>query len=149
MAQRDPEGVRVSAEKERLVKVILVVRDGLAQAVDGLNEVLREIEPTAFREAGTEQPDVTEDIPRIDLADLEAAGWTSYATKNPAKEGEAGWIKNPAHFTSFEPPQVIFELVKALTKAKGNRLTLGAMTYFFSGEKKFVSRQPAKREKAR
>jgi len=122
-------------------RVIIALRNGLTQIVEELNEVLAEMAPPEATSATG--------IPKIDLGELEAAGWTSYATKEAAKEGEAGWIKNPAHFTTFEAPQVIYELVKALNKAKGHRLQLGVMTYFFSGEKKFISRQPAKQEKAR
>lgn len=121
--------------------MILALRNGFAQIVEELNEVLSTMAP----------PEVTSatGIPKIELADLEAAGWTSYATKEPAKEGEAGWIKNPAHFTTFEAPPVIFELVKAMEKVKGHRVQLGAMTYFYSGEKKFITRQPAKKESAK
>ena len=123
------------------VRVILALRDGLKQILDELNKILDEMAPPETRSATG--------IPKIDIADLNAAGWTSYDTKKPAKEGEAAWIKNPAHFTSFEAPQVIFELVKAMTRSKGERLVLGDMEYFFSGEKKFLSRRPAKQEKAR
>ena len=117
------------------------LRNAYEQIVKDLNEILAEMAP----------PEVTSatGIPKIDLADLDEAGWTSYKTKQPAKPGEAAWIKNPAHFTTFEAPQVIYELVKGLTQAKGNRLQLGNCTYFFSGEKKFVTRQPVKTEKAR
>ena len=129
------------AEKDRLVKVILVVRDSLASAVEGLNEILREIEPSAFREPGR--------VPNIDLADLDAASWTSYQTKGPAEPGTAAWIKNPAYFTSFEAPECVLELIKALARTKNKRLKLGDMEYFFSGEEKFLSRRPAKKEGAK
>ena len=123
------------------VRVVLALRDGLQQIVDELNKILDELAPPETRSALG--------IPKIDIADLNAAGWTDYQTKAAAEPGTAAWIKNPAHFTSYEPPQVVFELVKAMTKAKGERLVLGDMEYFFSGEKKFLSRRPAKKEKAR
>lgn len=123
------------------VRVIVALRNGFAQIADDLTKILEEMAPPETRSALG--------IPKIDIADLNAADWTSYATKKEAKDGEAGWLKNPAHFTSYEPPQVVFELVKALTKSKGHRLVLGDMEYFFSGEKKFLSRRPAKKESAK
>ena len=129
------------AKKDRLVKVVLAVRNGLTQTVQQLNEILEELAPP-----GTGAPG---DIPEIDLAELEAAGWTSYQTKEAVQPGDAGWVKHPAHFTSYEAPPVILELVKALDRTKNKRLQLGDMEYFFSGEGKFLSRRPAKRESAK
>ena len=123
------------------VKVVLALRNGLQQIVDELNKILEELAPP-----GTGTPG---DIPRIDLAELEAAGWTSYQTKQAAQPGEAGWIKNPVHFTSYEAPPVILELIKAMARIKPKRLQLGDMEYFFSGEGKFLSRRPAKKESAK
>ena len=123
------------------VRVILALRDGLQQTLDELNKILEELAPP-----GTGTPG---DIPHIDLADLDAAGWTSYKTKNPAQPGEPAWIKNPVHFTSYEAPPVILELIKAMARVKPQRLQLGDMEYFFSGEGKFLSRRPAKKESAK
>lgn len=128
-------------EKDRLVKVILALRGGLTQIVEELNKVLNELAPPETRSALG--------IPKIDLADLATARWITYKTKQPAEVNEAAWIKNPAYFTDFEAPPVILELVKALHKTEKKRLQLGDMEYFFSGEDKFVSRRPAKTEKAR
>lgn len=131
--------------ENRQLAVILALRNGYALIVQELNKVLGEMAPPG---AGG-PPAVSEDVPEIDLGELATAGWTSYKTKQPAEASEPAWIKNPAHFTTFEPPQVIYELVKALEASKGHRLQLGDMEYFYSGEKKFLSRRPAKQEKAR
>lgn len=123
------------ATDDRLVKVILAVRNGLTQIVEQLNTVLEEM--------GSSEPW----IPNIDLAELDAAPWTTYRTKTPAKPGSAAWIKNPVHFTQFEAPSVVLELVKALQHTPEKKLTLGDMEYFFSGEEKFISRRPVKVKK--
>ena len=129
------------AEKDRLARVILALRSGLTQIVEELNKVLDELAPPETRSALG--------IPKIDLADLATAGWTTYHTKQPAEVSEAAWLKNPAYFTDFEAPPVVLELVKALKKTEKKRLKLGDMEYFFSGEEKFLSRRPAKKEKAK
>lgn len=88
-------------------------------------------------------------IPNIDIAELDACEWQTYK-KEPAKPGQAAWIKNPAYFTQFEAPPVLLELVEALKRTKDEKLVLGDMTYSFSGKgdmkDAFVSRKPAKRE---
>lgn len=78
-------------------------------------------------------------IPELDLAKLEELPWTNYKTKEPAKEGEAGWI-----FSNTEGAE---ELVKALEKT-GGKLELGPYEYRFSGEdNRFISRRPLKVKK--
>jgi hypothetical protein len=75
-----------------------------------------------------------EQIPQIDLAELEELPWTSFQTKQPAKPGEAGWI-----FTNTEGAE---ELAKAL-EAKEGKLELAEYIFRFSGnQKQFVSRSP-------
>jgi hypothetical protein len=76
-------------------------------------------------------------VPKLDLAELERLPWTAYKTKEPAKEGEAGWI--------FANTNGAEELVKAMQKCEG-KLELGAYEYRFSGkEKNFITRKPVKK----
>jgi hypothetical protein len=77
------------------------------------------------------------EIPKIDMAELDVLPWTTYKTKEPAKEGEAGWI--------FSNTKGAEELVKAMQKSEG-KLELGAYEYRFSGkEKQFITRKPVKK----
>jgi len=77
------------------------------------------------------------EIPKLDLAELDQLPWTTYKTKEPAKEGEAGWI--------FANTKGAEELVKAMQKCEG-KLELGAYEYRFSGkEKNFITRKPVKK----
>jgi len=77
------------------------------------------------------------EVPKLDLTELDKLPWTAYKTKEPAKEGEAGWI-----FTNTEGAE---ELVKAMEKYEG-KLELGAYEYRFSGkEKQFIARKPVKK----
>jgi hypothetical protein len=77
------------------------------------------------------------EVPKLDLAELDQLPWTAYKTKEPAKEGEAGWI-----FANTEGAE---ELVKAMQKCEG-KLELGAYEYRFSGkEKQFIARKPVKK----
>lgn len=123
-------------EEDKLIKVILALREGLTLIVEQLNEVLATYAPEMGPERG---------IPKIDLGDLDAAPWLTYHTKVRAEPGTAAWMKNPTHFTQFEAPPVIHELVKAIKRSPGERLQLGAMEYGFSGERKFLSRRPVKK----
>lgn len=93
-------------------------------------------------------PDVNVgDIPQIDLATLEEAGWQTFQ-KKPCMPGEAGWVKNPVEFTSWhDPPQILLALVKAIHKTSDKKLVLGNLEYFLS--KKFINRKPVKRESAK
>jgi hypothetical protein len=78
-----------------------------------------------------------EEVPKLDLAELDQLPWTTYKTKEPAKEGEAGWI--------FANTKGAEELVKAMQKCEG-KLELGAYEYRFSGkEKQFITRKPVKK----
>jgi hypothetical protein len=80
-----------------------------------------------------------EQIPQIDLAELEELPWTSFQTKQSAKRGEAGWI-----FSNTEGAE---ELVKAL-EAKEGKLELAEYIFRFSGDQKqFISRSPVKTKK--
>jgi hypothetical protein len=80
-----------------------------------------------------------EQIPHIDLAQLEELPWTSFQTKQPAKPGEAGWI-----FSNTEGAE---ELVKAL-EAKEGKLELAEYIFRFSGpDNRFISRSPVKTKK--
>jgi len=94
-----------------------------------------------------EGPIPLNDIPDLDLAELETAGWQTYQ-KNPCKPGQAGWVKNPVEFTSWkDPPQVLLRLVKAIHKTPEKELVLGDMVYFLKS--KFINRKPIKQESAR
>jgi len=87
------------------------------------------------------------DIPDLDIAEIQDAGWLTYQ-KNPCGPGQAGWVKNPVEFTSWkDPPQVLLRLVKAIHKTPDKRLVLGDMEYYLN--KKFINRSPVKRESAR
>lgn len=44
-----------------------------------------------------------ENIPRVDIAELNDCGWQTFK-KEPAKPGQAAWIRNPVQFTSWENP---------------------------------------------
>ncbi|GAI94359.1 unnamed protein product, partial [marine sediment metagenome] len=44
-------------------------------------------------------------------------------------------------------PAIVTELLAALKRCTTKRLPLGDMEYFLSGEGKFISRNPAKKEK--
>ncbi|MEM2093569.1 MAG: hypothetical protein QXE16_04725 [Candidatus Bathyarchaeia archaeon] len=77
------------------------------------------------------------EIPKLDLAELDGLPWTAYKTKEPAKEGEAGWI--------FANTKGAEELVKAMQRSEG-KLALGLYEYRFSGkEKQFITRKPVKK----
>jgi len=77
------------------------------------------------------------EVPKLDLAELDKLPWTAYKTKEPAKEGEAGWI--------FANTKGAEELVKAMQKCEG-KLELGAYEYRFSGKDgQFIARKPVKK----
>jgi len=83
------------------------------------------------------EPKPEAEIPKLDLAELDGLPWTTYKTKEPAKEGEAGWI--------FANTKGAEELAKAMQKSEG-KLELGACEYRFSGkEKQFITRKPVKK----
>ncbi len=76
-------------------------------------------------------------IPKLDLAELDELPWTAYKTKEPAKEGEAGWI--------FANTKGAEELAKAIEKSEG-KLELGVYEYRFSGkDRQFIARKPVKK----
>jgi hypothetical protein len=94
-----------------------------------------------------------EDIPHIDIGELNECEWQTYK-KEPAKLGQAAWIKNPVEFTSWkDAPNVLMQLSKAISRSPDGKLVLGDMEYAFSGkgemEKHFISRTPVKTESAR
>lgn len=118
--------------------------------VEGLQTILeriQEIEKT-YQEAPREVKAGIE-IPRIDLGDVEGLPWTKWqkdaqGNRVPSKQGEPGWIKNPAYFTSLEAPPVQLELVKAIKRA-GGKLELGEYLFQFSGKNDmFITRRPRK-----
>lgn len=126
------------AESDRLVKLILAIRDGLTTVVEQLNDILKEMAPEA-------------DNPNIDLADVAQLPWTSYKTKQPCTSpSEPGWIWNdPSRLSNEAQRYVCDELIKII-EAKG-KLQLGDMVFKFSGPKDdpkmFISRRPAKKSK--
>jgi len=124
--------------EDKLVRVILAVRDGLSQIVEQLNGVLKEIAP----ETG---------IPKVDLAEIAELPWISYKTKQPcASASEPGWIFNDPSKLSKETQRYVFdELVKTIEGA-GGKIQLGDMLFTFSGppddKKMFISRRPASKK---
>lgn len=81
------------------------------------------------------------EIPKLDIAEINALPWVSYKTKQAVSSSEeAGWI--------FSNSKGAEELVKAIRKAKGGKLELGTMLYQFSGDNnQFISRRPVKQKK--
>ena len=112
---------------EPLLTVILTVRDGLTQIVEGLNQVLERYAPETK-------------IPQVDLGELEQLPWVAYKTKEPAAKGQAAWI-----FTNTKGAE---ELVKGLRAAADHTLDLGEYTFQLQGKDlAFISRRPRKVEK--
>lgn len=124
--------------------------DAIIEGLQSILQHVQEIERT-YHEAPREAQAEIEAISRIDLEELEKLPWTQWkkdaqGNRIPAKQGEPGWLKNPAYFTSLEAPPVQLDLVKAIKKA-GGRLELGEYVFQFSGDNNmFVTRRP-KREK--
>lgn len=129
---------------EKVKAQIRAIKEGLMAIATKLEELDK-----CYGELPAEVKAEIESIPRIDLADLEELPWMKWekdeqGNRVPAGPGEAGWIKNPAYFTSLEAPPVQLELVKALTKA-GGKLELGEYKFTFSGsDKQFMARRPIK-----
>lgn len=127
--------------KERRIAVLATMKDLVA---------LVQIEAAVAPGGGAYPPEAKSalGIPKIDLGELDAAPWLTFQTKEPAKPGRAAWMKNPVHFTSFDAPPVILELVNALKKSPDGKLVLGDMIYSFSGKgdvkDHFISRKPVK-----
>ena len=95
------------------------------------------------------EPPVTHvDVPDIDIAELDKCPWTTYQDKQPAKPGQAAWVRNPGLTNWKDAPAVLFTLVNALNMASDHKLVLGEMEYAFSGKDDvkdhFVSRKPVK-----
>ena len=125
-------------QQDRRITLLATMKDMIA-----LMQIEAAVPPPSF------PPEVmsAQGIPKIDLGELDAAPWLTYQTKEPAKPGKAAWMKNPVHFTEFEAPPVVLELVEALKHTPKERLQLGDVEYFFSGEGKFISRRPVKVKK--
>jgi hypothetical protein len=92
-------------------------------------------------------------IPQVDIDELNACEWLTFK-KEPAKPGQAAWVKNPIEFTNWaNPPNVLLQLAKALKRNPDEKLVLGDMEYSFSGKgdmaKHFISRKPVKTETAK
>jgi hypothetical protein len=91
-------------------------------------------------------------IPRLDLAQLEELPWTKYKTRERAKPGDAGWIKNPEFFKDVkeEPARSLaIDLAKTI-KAGGGKLQLGEYEFSLSGENdRFIGRRPVKQGKTK
>jgi len=130
----------MTAEESPGLRLVIALRNAAVMIAEECNAILAEQGPPEIVSATG--------IPRIDLAELDAAPWLTYKTKQPADPGTPAWIYNPAFFEKVELPQVIIELQKALNKSDTKSLQLGDMEYFFSGEGKFIGRRPAKKEKA-
>ena len=139
----------MSKDKQLIARVVTILRNNLAQTLQELNDVLDQFAPPEARAKKKPATPKPGDIPQIDIAELEEADWVSYKTKAPAKPGEAAWLKNPEHFTSYQAPPVVLELLAAIKRAGTKRLLIGDMEYFLSGQGKFISRRPAKKESAK
>lgn len=92
-------------------------------------------------------------IPQVDIDELNACEWLTFK-KEPAKPGQAAWVKNPIEFTNWaNPPNVLLQLAKALKRGPDEKLVLGDMEYSFSGKgdmkNHFISRRPVKTETAK
>jgi len=124
-------------DEDKLVKVIVAIRNALSTAAEELNDILKTYAPE-------------ETIPKIDLAELAALPWTSYQTKQTCTSpSEPGWIMNDASRLSQETQGYTFdELVKAIEGSKG-KIQLGDMEYRFSGpkddKKLFISRRSVRK----
>lgn len=107
------------------------------------------------KESQVEQPEPpidVDNIPDIDIAELNEAPWQTYK-KKPARPDQTAWVKNPVEFVSWQdPPKVLAQLVKALRLSPNQELVLGDKIYSFGGKgdmkDHFISRKPYKPEKA-
>lgn len=110
-----------------------------------IQEKLDAILAKQFKQAGptptpppTPPPISREEIGRIPRIDLEGLPFTSYATKKPARAGEAGWIRtnNPD----------AGDLANAISDSPNQRLELEPYVFTFSGDNdQFISRRPLKK----
>lgn len=76
----------------------------------------------------------------VKAEELERLGWTSYTTKQPATQEEAGWI-----FTSDRDGRIkpeVEPLLKALSNSQNGRLKIGGFEYRLSGSGRFIQRRP-------
>lgn len=101
----------------------------------------------------SEPPLPPAEIPQIDIGELNACEWQTFK-KEPARPGQAAWVKNPIAFSSWkDPPNVLLQLVKAMKRSPDEKLVLGDMEYSYSGKgdmaKHFISRRPTKTETAK
>lgn len=126
------------SERDVIVKALSSLAAHLESAAVEIREALGELAPEMA-------------VPRIDLGDLDKAGWLTYHTKTPAEPGTPAWLKNPTYFTGWDAPPVVMELVKALKRTPGEKLVLGDCEYSFSGKgdmkNHFIIRRPVKVKK--
>jgi len=125
-----------------------------------VNSDVRAIVEKAFVEASqlarsclSEPPLPPAEIPQVDIGELNDCEWLTFK-KEPAKPGQAAWVKNPIEFTTWaNPPNVLLQLAKALKRSQDEKLVLGDMEYSFSGKgdmkNHFISRKPVKAETAK
>jgi hypothetical protein len=125
-----------------------------------VNSDERDIVEKAFVEASqlvrsclAEPPLSPAEIPQVDIGELNDCEWLTFK-KEPAKQGQAAWVKNPIEFTTWaNPPNVLLQLAKALKRSPDEKLVLGDMEYSFSGKgdmkNHFISRKPVKTETAK
>jgi len=117
------------SEKDRLMRALLVLRNSLAEAVEGLNEILKEVpqqppSPPALGEEGI---------------------FLDYRTKQLVEKGKAGWFYNPLEFPDVEAPEWIVTLARALTEKPGQEISRGEYTYRLSKDGRFINRAPIRR----
>jgi len=115
-------------QREALEATIAKVRDGLAQAVEGLTELLNQF------------------APHITQADLDLLTWT------PFKSGSGEWCFTDRGMDPDEEPEEVKrtrERVVAYVRAKGGSAFVGKWQLSISkgkrGDVEFLSRKPVKR----
>jgi hypothetical protein len=120
--------VDLSALAEQRVDV---VEDAKNRVMDLLDKWTDEVKGTS------DVQESVKNIPKVDVANVDKLPWKTFKTKEPCTPHEAGWIQ------TTHPDAV--ELADTLKKTGKDGLTIGNMTYKFSGDKgQFINRYPAK-----
>lgn len=113
---------------------------------------LQEGAATVTKPTVPEAPIKAEDIPDIDIGEINDCVWIRYGkNKGPAKPGQAAWTKSPIQFTSETFPKALSQLVKLIKKTPDGKLVIGDLEYSLSGGdsgEHFIGRKPCKPEKA-
>ena len=110
--------------EDRLVKVILAIREGLTSIVEQLNSLLEEMAPETA-------------IPTLDI---EALPWLK-RDKTPCKPGDWGWLFGPESVVG--PPEGSEPLIILLDK-HGGKVELPPYEITYSKDRAFIQRRPLK-----